>query len=75
MFLTKTELTDLTSYKLKKKQVQWLRSRGYKHEISACGDPKVLRSYIENVLGNNAVGIEKRSKPNFAGLESLSHAS
>lgn len=68
MFLTKTELTDLTSYKLKKKQVQWLRSRGYRHEISADGSPKVLKDYIIASLGGGKNHITT-AEPDFSCIQ------
>lgn len=68
MFLTKNELRDLTSYKFREKQIQWLRDRGYKHEISANGQPKVLKSYIESILGLNNQKYDKSSSPDFSAL-------
>ncbi len=68
MFLTKTELTDLTSYKLRTKQAQWLRSRGYRHEISADGSPKVLKGYILAILGGDKNHLTI-AEPDFSCIE------
>jgi hypothetical protein len=79
MFLTKQELEELTGYKYSSKQANWLRMRGYKHEIGRNGSPKVLRAHIEEVLGlkNITTHSSRRSaKPDFSALAqfSVNHA-
>ncbi|MCW5589089.1 MAG: DUF4224 domain-containing protein [Legionellales bacterium] len=71
MFLSKSELQELTGYKYCKKQIEWLRLRGYKHEIGADGKPKVLTAYVTEILGVSNTRNEpyrKRSIPDFDAL-------
>ena len=65
MFLTKLELQDLTNYKYYRKQIAWLRNRGYRYDIGANGQPKVLRSYVEQALGYNAKVLSRDIAPDF----------
>jgi len=51
MFLTTDELEDLTGYKRRSSQREWLRARAYPFELDAWGRPKVLRSHVEQRLG------------------------
>lgn len=56
LFLSASELQALTGYRLSAKQVQWLISHGWSHEISAIGRPIVSRTYCEKRLGVIADG-------------------
>jgi hypothetical protein len=47
MFLSPTELIELTDRKRQSDQIQWLRKHGYPFEIGAKGRPKVLRRVVE----------------------------
>lgn len=51
MFLVSAELQALTGYRSNSKQIQWLLSRGWIHEVSSVGRPIVARSYCEKRLG------------------------
>ena len=51
MFLTETELADLTGYQLPAYQRRWLIGNSYPFEIDARGRPKVLRAYTETRMG------------------------
>lgn len=51
MFLTREEIINLTGYKYRNKQIQWLLNHGYKFDISADGSPKVLIAFVEALLG------------------------
>lgn len=57
MFLTSTELNDLTGYRIAGWQIRWLRSHGWKFEISATGRPVVSRAHAEERMsGSRPVG-------------------
>lgn len=51
MFLTTTELADLTGYQRHADQRKWLTARGWLFEEAANGRPVVARSYAESRLG------------------------
>ena len=46
MFLTQTELAELTERKRKGEQIAWLKSNGYHYAIGANGHAKVLREHL-----------------------------
>lgn len=54
MFLTRVELADLTGCKRKRNQVAWLVQHGYKFELNAAEEPKVLRTLVEKKMGMSA---------------------
>ena len=74
MFLTVEEMRELTGYALNSGQIKWLRSKGWKFEVTKQNRPKVARSYFESRLGATSVApkIEQAfnlpPKPNFAAL-------
>ncbi|WP_062469151.1 DUF4224 domain-containing protein [Variovorax boronicumulans] len=47
MFLTDQELERLTGYKIKSRQIAWLRSQGIPFRVSGTGHPVVTRVAIE----------------------------
>ena len=53
MFLKPQEVEELTGYKKRSKQCEFLRGRGYSFEIDSWGRPKVLRSHVESRLGGS----------------------
>lgn len=46
-FLTDPELAKLTGFKIKSKQIEWLRDQGLPFRVSATGHPVVTRSAVE----------------------------
>lgn len=64
MFLTKTELAELTGCKTRERQMRWLASNGYKYDVGLDGMPKVLRAFVETRLGFDSPRVQVR-KPNF----------
>jgi hypothetical protein len=66
VFLSASELVDLTGLKRKKAQAAWLREQGYLVELDARGRPKVLRAVVEARLG--AVVTQQKQQPNFGAL-------
>ena len=53
MFLCPAEVEELTGYKIKRFQGQWLRENGYPFELDKGGWPKVLRAVVVARLGGN----------------------
>lgn len=53
MFLNRDEIAELTGFKHKAKQRDWLVESGFKFTIRADGFPCVLRSHIEKSLGGS----------------------
>lgn len=49
LFLTNSELTELTGYKLPTKQVSWLINRGYYVETNSRGLPRITYSQVEEM--------------------------
>ncbi len=71
IFLTKTEIAELTGYQTRSKQALWLADRGWKFEMSALGHVKVLRKYAEMKLGMPIDGkYEQTTEPDFSSLAS-----
>ncbi|WP_155997810.1 DUF4224 domain-containing protein [Thioalkalivibrio sp. ALJ8] len=50
-FLTREELTELTGYTVRKKQVAWLKENGWPFEVAADGRPRVLRAAMLARMG------------------------
>lgn len=47
MFLTEAQLVRLTGWKLKSKQIEWLRHQAIPHRVNATGHPVVTKAAIE----------------------------
>jgi len=60
LFLTQSELFELTDCQKPSKQIEWLDKRGWKHEISRLGRAKVLRSYAQMKMG---MPVDSKSEP------------
>ncbi len=72
MFLTRSELLEMTGYVRPKAQARWLAENQYPFEIGADGYPRVLQSCVEKRLGGAAIEAaasrQRRTEPNFAAL-------
>jgi len=55
VYLTERELLTLTGYKQRARQLKWLRSRGWAHEVTGQGEIRVLRAYRDQQLGVSIV--------------------
>lgn len=66
MFLTETELRDLTGLKRPAAQFAWLRANGWPVERDAAGRPRVLRAVVEARMG--AVPLHQQAGPNWEAL-------
>ena len=67
MFLSDSDIQRLTGLSRKSAQSRWLVQHGFPHEVSRLGFPIVLKSVVEERLGNTH---PKKSEPNFAALQS-----
>jgi hypothetical protein len=50
MFLSQTELADLTGRRRSSAQIRWLSAQGLRYAIGADGRPRVLRAEVEGRL-------------------------
>jgi len=60
MFLTDTELKELTGYQRPGAVRRWLTKHGYKFEEASTGWPRVLRSAVCARLGDSSYSNEPR---------------
>ena len=68
LFLTLEELSQLTGFKTPARQVEWLRTKGWRFEINGNRRPIVARKYAENMLGCG-VPEERSYQPNFSAMQ------
>lgn len=68
LFLTCEEIGTLTGFKTPARQVEWLRTKGWRFEINGNRRPIVARKYAEKMLGCG-VPEESAYRPNFAALQ------
>lgn len=68
LFLTPDEISMLTGFRLPSRQVQWLRSKGWRFEINGNRQAIVARKYAEKMLGVGT-GEQQGFTPNFSGLQ------
>ena len=69
LFLTESELYQLTDCQKQSKQAEWLNKRGWIYEVSRLGRVKVLRKYAEMKLGIPSVDAAvKSTEPDFSRL-------
>ncbi|MBS0424573.1 MAG: DUF4224 domain-containing protein [Proteobacteria bacterium] len=69
LFLTQSELSELTDCQKRSKQTEWLDRRGWRYEVSRLGKVKVLRSYAEMRMGMPVNGEqEQTTEPDFSSL-------
>lgn len=69
MFLTQTELADLTERKRKSDQIAWLEANGYPYAIGANGHARVSREYVQARLsGTHGDPTPATPEPNWSAL-------
>ncbi|WP_162240433.1 MULTISPECIES: DUF4224 domain-containing protein [unclassified Acidovorax] len=68
LFLTADELSTLTGFKTQKKQVEWLRTKGWRFEINGNGRAIVARKYAEKALGCGTPEVQAY-QPNFGAMQ------
>jgi len=70
MFLTADELYALTGYRRKSGQIEWLRAKRWRFEITREGFPRVARGYYERrMIASIEQPTRLPKKPNFALLK------
>jgi hypothetical protein len=69
MFLTQTELAELTERKRKAEQIAWLKANGYTYAIGANGHARVLRDHVHAKLcGISMVAAPATLEPNWGAM-------
>lgn len=69
MFLTQSELADLTERKRKSEQIAWLKANGYHCAIGANGHARVLREHVQaRLCGLNVTTAPTTPEPNWAAM-------
>lgn len=69
MFLTQSELADLTERKRKGEQIAWLKSNGYHFAIGANGHARVMREHVHARLCGGSVEAAPASlEPNWGAM-------
>lgn len=69
MFLTQTELAELTERKRKGEQITWLKKNGYHFAIGANGHARVLREHVQARLsGINVHTVQNAPEPNWGAI-------
>ena len=70
LFLVPDEVEVLTGFRTPMRQVEWLRSKGWRFELNGNRKPIVARRYAEKMLGCG-VEDEQRPRPNFSALRAV----
>ena len=69
MFLTQTELAELTERKRKGEQIAWLKANGYHYAIGANGHARVLREHLHaRLCGINMAVAPATHEPNWGAM-------
>lgn len=67
LFLTADELNTLTGFKTPARQVEWLRTKGWRFEINGNRRAIVARKYAEKMLGCGVPEVQGY-QPNFGAM-------
>ena len=69
MFLTQSELAELTERKRKGEQIAWLKANGYHYAIGANGHARVLREHLQARLCGISMSTAPASpEPNWGAM-------
>jgi len=69
MFLTQSELAELTERKRKADQIAWLKANGYTYAIGANGHARVLREHVQaRLCGAIMAAAPATTEPNWAAM-------
>ena len=69
IFLSEDEVAELTGFKSRARQRQWLSERGWRFVLSGSGKPIVARKYAEKMLGcGSDDGTPSTLAPNFGAI-------
>jgi hypothetical protein len=70
LFLTQTELAELTERKRKGEQIAWLKANGYLFAIGANGHPRVLSEHVQaRLCGGNVTAAPATLEPNWGAMQ------
>jgi hypothetical protein len=67
LFLDPDEVEVLTGFRMAMRQVEWLRTKGWRFELNGNRKPIIARRYAEKMLGCGEDN-EQRPRPNFGAL-------
>jgi hypothetical protein len=67
VFLNEDEVHVLTGFRTPTRQVEWLRTKGWRFELNGNRKPIISRRYAEKMLGCGGED-EQRPRPNFGAL-------
>jgi hypothetical protein len=67
LFLEPEEVEILTGFRTPMRQVEWLRTKGWRFELNGNRKPIIARRYAEKMLGCGQ-DYEQRPRPNFGAL-------
>ena len=69
LFLTQTELAELTERKRKGEQIAWLQANGYRYAIGANGHARVMREHVQaRLCGGNSPAAPVALEPNWSAV-------
>ena len=69
MFLTQSELAELTERKRKGEQIAWLKANGYHFAIGANGHARVMREHVHaRLCGGNMATTPAAAEPNWSAM-------
>lgn len=69
MFLTQSELAELTERKRKGEQIAWLKANGYLFAIGANGHARVLREHMQaRLCGGSVATVPATAEPNWSAM-------
>lgn len=66
LFLTPSEIKELTGYKRAADQRRWLNRNGWPYALDANDRPKVARSYADRRLSGETAGVAQ--EPDFSAV-------
>lgn len=69
LFLSFEDLSELTGYKFKARQNEWLARNGYKFDVSADGVAKVLIAQVMKRQGLSVKAEAPRFEPDFSWID------
>lgn len=66
MFLTYSDLVEMTGYRSPRKMADWLAANGYEFDVRSDGRPNVLR---EQVLERQCKRAQTPARPNLGAID------
>lgn len=69
LFLSQTELAELTERKRKGEQIAWLKANGYHYATGANGHARVMREHLQAKLcGSTMTTTQATLEPNWGAM-------